>query len=255
MDPIVKLDVGGTKINTSLSTLTKYRDTMLANMFAGDFAHTKTDKGRIFIDFDGTLFNHLLQKIRFGTISEEAIPKGVERGDWILTLSYFGFPVAQQQDTNNNNNKASQESGKKRKMDNTQSKSVLYPRSDRALFISSNLREDAKTNAKAYHNLVTICIFKYIFESEEFQKSIKSFISRVIIRLPKGTFCHVEGQKHGIDIYDYLINNGTEIAEFFKCTIGGRIGIAECQSEYGTSQRFNGETYFNNYNLELVMVF
>lgn len=255
MDPIVKLDVGGTKITTALSTLTKYKDTMLANMFSGDFAHTKTDKSRIFIDFDGTLFNHLLQQIRFDTVSEESVPEGIDKTNWVLTLSYFGFQKPNQDTNNNNNDEAKQESAKKRKVDDTQSKSVLYPCNDGALFISANLREDARTNAKIYHRLVMICIFKGIFESEEFQKSIRNLASKVNIRLPKGVICFVEGQQHGIDVYEYIVNNCNEIANFYISIAGGGITITEDQSKYGSSQRFNGETYFSNDYLEVSMKF
>ncbi|XP_078585334.1 uncharacterized protein LOC144867321 [Branchiostoma floridae x Branchiostoma japonicum] len=61
---VVCLNVGGRHFTTSLSTLRKREDSMLAAMFSGRH-HVATDKdGRYFIDRDGTNFGHILNFLR-----------------------------------------------------------------------------------------------------------------------------------------------------------------------------------------------
>lgn len=62
--PKVKLDVGGAKFTTSLTTLRRYPDTMLGAMFSGRHALTLDDKGFHFIDRDGTHFRYILNFLR-----------------------------------------------------------------------------------------------------------------------------------------------------------------------------------------------
>ena len=52
----VKLDVGGHVFTTSLLTLTREGDSMLAAMFSGRHELLKEDDGCVFIDRDGTHF-------------------------------------------------------------------------------------------------------------------------------------------------------------------------------------------------------
>ena len=52
----VKLNVGGVHFKTSLLTLTKERDSMLASMFSGRFEENLDEDGSFFIDRDGDLF-------------------------------------------------------------------------------------------------------------------------------------------------------------------------------------------------------
>ena len=52
----VKLNVGGVYFKTSLLTLTKDPDSMLAAMFSGRFEENVDEDGSFFIDRDGDLF-------------------------------------------------------------------------------------------------------------------------------------------------------------------------------------------------------
>ena len=53
---VVNLNVGGYLFTTSLSTLTKYEDSMLAVMFSGRHDIVRDESGRYFIDRDGEYF-------------------------------------------------------------------------------------------------------------------------------------------------------------------------------------------------------
>ncbi|XP_071118482.1 uncharacterized protein [Haliotis cracherodii] len=63
---VVDINVGGRHLTTSLSTLTKYPDSMLAAMFSGRHPVAKDKDGRYFIDVDGDVFVHILNFLRFG---------------------------------------------------------------------------------------------------------------------------------------------------------------------------------------------
>jgi len=54
-DPVT-LNVGGHMYTTSLTTLTRYPDSMLGAMFRGDFPTARDSQGNYFIDRDGPLF-------------------------------------------------------------------------------------------------------------------------------------------------------------------------------------------------------
>ncbi|KAJ1420600.1 BTB/POZ protein [Ochromonadaceae sp. CCMP2298] len=62
--PIVKLDVGGVRFTTSLTTLVRFPDTMIGCMFSGRHALPKGDDGHFFIDRDGKHFQHILNFLR-----------------------------------------------------------------------------------------------------------------------------------------------------------------------------------------------
>eukprot|EP01133_Synstelium_polycarpum_P004017 gene4017-4652_t len=64
----IKLDVGGRHFATTLATLTKYPDSMLAAMFSSRFELPRDEDGRIFIDRDGKLFAHILAYLRDGPL-------------------------------------------------------------------------------------------------------------------------------------------------------------------------------------------
>ncbi|CAK8679275.1 unnamed protein product [Clavelina lepadiformis] len=65
---VVELNVGGSYFTTSLSTLRKYPNSMLAVMFSGRH-NLLTDKdGRYFIDRDGRLFEFVLNFLRQGEL-------------------------------------------------------------------------------------------------------------------------------------------------------------------------------------------
>ena len=63
-EKIVTLNVGGTKYTTSLSTLTKYQDSMLGAMFSGRHALPQQEDGSYFMDVDGEYFRYILSYLR-----------------------------------------------------------------------------------------------------------------------------------------------------------------------------------------------
>ena len=63
-DKVVTLDVGGTKYRATLSTLTKYPDSMLGAMFSGRHNLPQQEDGSYFIDRDGEVFKHILMYLR-----------------------------------------------------------------------------------------------------------------------------------------------------------------------------------------------
>ena len=69
MSEIIQLNVGGTFYTTTRHTLMTYQDSMLANMVSSDIPTTKDAQGRIFIDRDGKLFNHILNFLRNSKLS------------------------------------------------------------------------------------------------------------------------------------------------------------------------------------------
>eukprot|EP01083_Nonionella_stella_P143522 446271_1 len=78
----ITLNVGGTKYQTSLYTLTKYGNTVLSKMFEGTFSLNPSKDGSYFIDRDGTHFALILNYLRTGQI---IIPK-IDRQYVILHL-------------------------------------------------------------------------------------------------------------------------------------------------------------------------
>lgn len=70
----VKLDIGGHQFTTSILTLTKEADSMLAAMFSGRHALKTEADGSYFIDRDGTHFRHILNYLRDGCIKEGTLP-------------------------------------------------------------------------------------------------------------------------------------------------------------------------------------
>ena len=64
----VKLNVGGHHFTTSLQTLTKDPNSMLAAMFSGKFEMKPAEDGAFFIDRDGTHFRFILNYLRNGEL-------------------------------------------------------------------------------------------------------------------------------------------------------------------------------------------
>jgi len=60
----IKLDVGGVKHTTSLTTLRRFPDTMIGAMFSGRHALPLDEDGYHFIDRDGTQFRYILNFLR-----------------------------------------------------------------------------------------------------------------------------------------------------------------------------------------------
>ena len=69
----VKLNVGGHYFTTSLQTLTKDPNSMLAAMFSGKFDTKPAEDGAFFIDRDGTHFRFILNYLRTGKLT---LPEG-----------------------------------------------------------------------------------------------------------------------------------------------------------------------------------
>ena len=69
----VNLNVGGQHFTTSLQTLTKDPNSMLAAMFSGKFEMKPSKDGSFFIDRDGTHFRFILNFLRTGKLT---LPKG-----------------------------------------------------------------------------------------------------------------------------------------------------------------------------------
>ena len=69
----VKLNVGGQHFTTSLQTLTKDPNSMLAAMFSGRFDMKPSEDGSFFIDRDGTHFRFILNFLRTGKLT---LPEG-----------------------------------------------------------------------------------------------------------------------------------------------------------------------------------
>eukprot|EP01098_Paradermamoeba_levis_P016043 TRINITY_DN8440_c0_g3_i2.p1 TRINITY_DN8440_c0_g3~~TRINITY_DN8440_c0_g3_i2.p1 ORF type:complete len:368 (+),score=72.13 TRINITY_DN8440_c0_g3_i2:407-1510(+) len=64
----VRLNVGGSLFDTSLDTLLKYKNSLLATMFSGKYALKKDANGAYFIDRDGTYFRYILNYLRDGEV-------------------------------------------------------------------------------------------------------------------------------------------------------------------------------------------
>jgi len=62
--PKIKLDVGGSKFTTSLTTLRRFPDTMIGAMFSGRHALPLDEEGYHFVDRDGTHFRYILNFLR-----------------------------------------------------------------------------------------------------------------------------------------------------------------------------------------------
>ena len=69
----VKLNVGGQHFATSVQTLTKDPNSMLASMFSGRFDMKPSEDGSFFIDRDGTHFRFILNFLRTGKLT---LPEG-----------------------------------------------------------------------------------------------------------------------------------------------------------------------------------
>lgn len=65
---IIKLNVGGKIFMTSITTLRRDPNCMLAAMFSQRFELVKQEDGAYFIDRDGTYFRHVLNFLRTGSI-------------------------------------------------------------------------------------------------------------------------------------------------------------------------------------------
>lgn len=85
---IVTLNVGGTILTTTLTTLTSQPHSMLGAMFSGRFALTTDEQGRYFIDRDGTHFGKILNFLRDGKLP---VPpeNSVTRAELLIEAEYY----------------------------------------------------------------------------------------------------------------------------------------------------------------------
>ena len=86
----VKLNVGGSKFETTLSTLTRYPDSMLGAMFSGRHEVPPDDEGYVFIDRDGTHFGAILNFLRTGFVDQ---PRSEQAANELKReLEYYQLP-------------------------------------------------------------------------------------------------------------------------------------------------------------------
>lgn len=73
----IKLDIGGQIHTTSIQTLRRDPDSMLAAMFSGRHELSQEQDGSYFIDRDGTFFRYILNFLRDGTLDSGTLPNNV----------------------------------------------------------------------------------------------------------------------------------------------------------------------------------
>ena len=72
LTPTINLNIGGRRFTTSLQTLTKDPDSMLAAMFSGKFEVKPSEDGAFFIDRDGIELYKITDKRGRGLLNVEA---------------------------------------------------------------------------------------------------------------------------------------------------------------------------------------
>ncbi|KAJ1416442.1 hypothetical protein B484DRAFT_454293 [Ochromonadaceae sp. CCMP2298] len=87
---IVKLDVGGTRFKTLLSTLQRYPASMIGAMFSGRHALLTDSEGFIFIDSNGAHFQHILDFLRRPEDPRAKLSEGL-RTVLEAQATYFGL--------------------------------------------------------------------------------------------------------------------------------------------------------------------
>ena len=86
----VKLNVGGKKFETTLTTLTTYPDSMLGAMFSGRHEVPPDEEGCVFIDRDGKHFGTILNFLRTGTLDMPSSTKAVS--ELKREMEYYQLP-------------------------------------------------------------------------------------------------------------------------------------------------------------------
>lgn len=82
----IKLNIGGHKFETSLTTLTKHPSSMFAAMFSGRHRMEPDEDGYYFIDRDGTYFIHILNFLRDASLN---IPEDRVLLQWLTNEAKF----------------------------------------------------------------------------------------------------------------------------------------------------------------------
>ncbi|XP_070545109.1 BTB/POZ domain-containing protein KCTD1-like [Ptychodera flava] len=83
---MVRLDVGGKVYTTSLTTLTRYPDSMLGAMFSGRFPVQTGHDGTCLIDRDGKLFRYVLNFLRTSKLN---LPENFREYDQLMDEAEF----------------------------------------------------------------------------------------------------------------------------------------------------------------------
>lgn len=88
---VVELNVGGVYYTTSLTTLTKDGDSLLASIFTGRQEVSRDAKGRYFLDRDGVLFRYVLDFLRDRAL---ILPEGFRERDRLQKEAiYYNLPA------------------------------------------------------------------------------------------------------------------------------------------------------------------
>lgn len=86
----IKLNVGGMLLETTLTTLTSVKNSVLATMFSSSW---HKDDGRVrFINTDPTIFAVILQGLRRGGVDDACRPTNVSQELWERELDFWGLP-------------------------------------------------------------------------------------------------------------------------------------------------------------------
>ena len=113
VEPTVKLDIGGHSFITTLTTLTRFPDTVLGAMFSGRHALTTNEAGAHFIDRDGTYFREILNCLRSPESFDNTGFHGRQLGELKNEAEYYGmkdimFPPAPEKVSTESDSSASQ---------------------------------------------------------------------------------------------------------------------------------------------------
>uniref|UniRef100_A0A4W3JIT2 BTB domain-containing protein n=1 Tax=Callorhinchus milii TaxID=7868 RepID=A0A4W3JIT2_CALMI len=84
MSKPVTLNVGGRLYSTSLTTLTRYPESMLGSMFSGAMPTSSDSQGNYFIDRDGEMFRYILNFLRSSHLDLPTNPRPLRNFGWSL---------------------------------------------------------------------------------------------------------------------------------------------------------------------------
>jgi hypothetical protein len=91
-DSMIKLNVGGRLLTTTLATLTRFPDTMLGAMFSGRHALIKDENGAYFIDRDGRHFESILNFLRApSSYTRAVLQKRGDTSELEIEADYYGL--------------------------------------------------------------------------------------------------------------------------------------------------------------------
>lgn len=97
IEEVVELNVGGVLFTTTLSTLTKDKNSIFPKMFSGKFGLLKDKNDRYIIDRDGSLFKHILNYLRDNTIRSISELDNSSIIQLLQESSYFGLAELEKQ--------------------------------------------------------------------------------------------------------------------------------------------------------------